>query len=158
MATKDFSGYNSTKLLAVGWVNKPRTLEVYVDFTKAANQVAAASDSLQLFRIPKGTVILQAGQEQIVAGSSGSTTTARVGTVAYTGTLASDAAANTEAAHADVSGGHPVTLTADAEFNLLVGTDVRATGVVRAWVVVQEADRPTGRPGLAPRDTSTGLA
>jgi hypothetical protein len=158
MATKNFSGYNNTGLLAQGWINKPRTLEVFVDFTQAANQVAAAADSLQLFRVPKGTVILQAGQEQIVAGTAGSTTTARVGTVAYSGTLASDAAVATAAAHADVAGGHPVTLTADADFNLLVGTAVRADGVVRAWIIVQESAKPVARAAIAARDTSTGLA
>ena len=158
MATKNFSGYNNSGLLAQGWLNKPRTLEFYVDFTQAANQVAAAADSLQIFSIPKGTVVEQAGVEQIVAGSAGSTSTVRVGTVAFTGTLASDAAVGTVAANADVSGGHPYTVTADTDLNLLIGTAAQTTGLVRVWVIVQESARPVPRARLAARDTSTGLA
>jgi hypothetical protein len=158
MATKDYVHYKDNAAFAGSWINKVRVLDFYVDFTDEDNQVAAAADSLQLFEIPAGYTIIAAGQEQMVAGSAGSTTTVRVGTVAYTGTLASDAAVGTNAAHADVSGGHPGVLAAAADFNLLVGTDVRATGAVRAWVVLTETKRPGGHATLAARDQSTGLA
>lgn len=158
MAEIDFSGYRSGGGLSTGYIAKPRTLEVYVDFTETANQTAGATDSINLFELPKGTVVLSAGLEQITAGSSGNTLVARVGTVTYSGTLASDATAGTITAHADVSGGHPGQLAAAADFNLLSASAVRADGVVRAWVVVQEANRATGKPKAAARDTSTGLS
>lgn len=158
MAELDFVGYRENGGLATGYIAKPRTLEVYVDFTDSGNQTAGATDSINLFELPKGTVVLAAGIEQITAGSAGNTLAARVGTVSYSGTLASDAAVGTITAHADVSGGHPGQLTADTDFNLISASGVRATGVVRAWVVVQEANRTTGRPKAAARDTSTGLS
>lgn len=158
MAEKPALGYRSGGALASGHIAKPRTLDIYVDFTKTENQLAGATDNLNLFQLPKGTVVIAAGLEQVVAGSSGNTLAARVGTVAYSATLASDAAVGVMTAHVDVSGGHPGQLAAAADFNLISASGVRATGVVRAWVVVQEGDRPMGRPKLAARDASTGLA
>ena len=158
MAELDYVNYVASPTLASGHVNKPRTLEVYVDFTEEGNQLAAATDSLNLFQIPAGTIVLAAGIEQIEAGDAGQTLAARVGTVSYSGTLASDAAVGTITAHADVSGGAPTILASAVDFNLISAVDIRVTGVVRAFVVVQEANRPTGRPKVAARDTSTGLA
>lgn len=158
MAEKDFVGYRENGALATGYIAKPRTLEVFVDFTLAANQTAGSTDSLNLFEVPKGTMVLGAGLEQITAGSSGNTYAARIGTVTLSGTLASDAAVGTAVLTADVSGGHPYITTSDVDFNLISASGVRATGVLRAWIVVQEGNRPTGRPKAAARDTSTGLS
>lgn len=158
MATKDYVHYNDSNVLAKATVPAARMAEVYVDFTESGNQLAAATDSLQLFQLPKGTIVLAAGMEQVVAGSAGNTLTARVGSVAYSGTLASDAAVGTVPAQADVSGGAPAVVTSDADFNLLSAAGIRATGVVRAWIVFLEVKKPFARPKLAPRDYTTGLA
>lgn len=159
MATLDFTGYRSGAALASGHIAKPRTLDVYVDFSLAGNQLAAATDSLQLFELPVGTVVLSAGIEQVtVSDETTNTLTARVGTVAYSGTLAGDAAAGTVTVHADVTGGAPGALAAVADFNLLSATAIRASGIVRAWVVIQEGTHPFGQPKLAARDQTTGLA
>ena len=154
MAEISVVGYATGKTLATSPAMFARTLETYVDFTATANQVAAAADSINLFELPAGTVVLTAGVEQVVAGSAGSTAIARAGTVALSGSLASDAAVGTITAHADVTGGAPMVLTTATKFNLLIGTAVRATGRVRAFAVVLEGDKPQPAPGIAARDTS----
>jgi hypothetical protein len=158
MAVLDYVNYVASPTLASGHINKPRTLEVYIDFSDTGNQTAAVDDSLALFEIPAGVSILAAGIEQVTAGTATNTLIARVGTVAYSGTLAGDAAAGVKTVHADVSGGAPTVLASAVDFNLLSATAVRVAGIARAWVMIQEVNRPTGQPKLAARDTSTGLA
>jgi hypothetical protein len=149
MAELDFVRYKSGRALGVPPIAEMRMLEEYVDFTLAANQTAGVSDSLNIFELPKGTVVFAGGIEQVVAGTAGQTYLARVGTTALSGTLASDAAVGTLTANAAVDA---QTLTSAADFNILSATAVRATGVVRVWCMVLEAKKPTGRPGLAVRD------
>ena len=147
MATLDSTKYVSGAPLAE--FAGARVLEQVVDFTESGNQVASAADSLQLFELPKGTVVLAAGIEQLVAGSAGSTATARVGTTALSGTLASDAAVGTHTANAAVD---TQVIAAAADFNLLIGTAVRSTGKVRAWVKVAQGTMPQGVATIAARD------
>lgn len=167
MAEKDFVRYKEDRQLGAPYLAEMKYLEEYVDFTVATNQVAGASDSLNIWELPKGTVVVAAGIEQIVAGSAGNTLTARVGTVAHSGTLASDAAVGTYAATGTVAASGDAealvipagrVLTADTDFNLLSGSAVRSTGVVRVWAVVIETKKPFARPALAIRDVSTGTA
>jgi hypothetical protein len=167
MAEKDFIRYKEDRQLGAPYLAEMKYLEEYVDFTVAGNQTAGASDSLNIWELPKGTVVVAAGIEQIVAGSAGNTYKARVGTVDYSGTLASDAAVGTQTASATIAASGDVqalvltagaVLTADTDFNILSASGVRATGVARVWVVVIETKKPTGRPILAIRDTSTGTA
>jgi hypothetical protein len=166
MAETDFVRYKDARPLGVPHLAEMRYLEEYVDFTVAANQVAGSTDSLNIWELPKGTVILAAGIEQVTAGDAGNTLTARVSTVAYSGTLASDAAVGTQTAAATVdadAGGTTLVippgrvLTAAADFNLLSGSAVRSTGVVRVWCVVIETKGHTGRPALAIRDAIAGV-
>jgi hypothetical protein len=159
MAELDYTGYREDRRLAAAYIPRTRTLSFVVDFTLAGNQVAGVTDSLNLAELPKGTVVMAGGIEQITAGTATNTYTARIGTVALSGTLAGDAAAGTQtAAAADATDLRPIVLTADTDFNLLSATAVRIAGVARAWVVVQEANHPFGIPKLAPRDTSTNLS
>ena len=81
MAEKDFICYKEDRALAAPPHAELRMLEEYVDFTKAENQLAGATDSLNIWELPKGTVVLAAGVEQVVAGSAGNTVKARVGAV-----------------------------------------------------------------------------
>ena len=165
MAEKSFARYKSGVDLAVPHIADVRYIEEYVDFTVAANQLAGATDNLNIFELPKGTVVLAAGVEQVVAGSSGNTVKARVGTVDYSGTLASDAAVGTYAASATIAASgdaealvNPAgrVLTAAADLNLLSASGVRATGVVRVWCVITETKSRFGRPSLAQRDATLG--
>jgi hypothetical protein len=159
MAEKDFTGYREDRALAAAYIPRTRTLSFVVDFTLAGNQVAAASDSLNLGELPKGTMVLGGGMEQIVAGTATNTLQIRVGSVALGATLAGDAAAGTMvAAVADATDLRPIQLTADTDVNLLSATAIRVAGVARAWVVIQETQHPFGIPKLAPRDTSTQLS
>lgn len=159
MAELDYTGYREDRALAAAYIPRTRTLSFVVDFTLEGNQVAGVTDSLNLAELPKGTVVLAGGIEQITAGTATNTLTARIGTVALSGTLAGDAAAGTMvAAAADATDLRPIQLTADTDFNLLSATAVRVAGVARAWVVIQESQHPFGIPKLAPRDTSTGLS
>ena len=166
MAELSAIGYRSNPIVGAGGINKARTLEFYVDFTRALNQTAAASDSINLFKLPAGTVVIGGGIEQVVVGSAGNTLVARFATTALSGTLASDAAVGTITAGAvsALSGDaqslaeRPYTLTADSDFNLLGASAVRATGKVRAWVVIKDAKKPYPAPTAAARDTSTGLS
>lgn len=151
MAELNGLNYQSGGGLSVGLGGTARVVERYVDFTNPANQLAAATDSLNLFGLPKGSAVLGAGMEQIVAGASGNTLAVRVGTVALSGTLASDAAVGTTTANADVSGGAPVALAADGNINLISASGVRSTGKVRVWVSFQEAFRKE-EPKLMTRD------
>lgn len=166
MAEKDFVRYKDGRALGAPKIAEMRYLEEYVDFTVAGNQLAGATDNLNIWELPKGTVVLSAGIEQVTAGSAGNTLTARVGTVAYSGTLASDAAVGTQTASATVAASGDAealtipagrVLTAAADFNLLSASGVRATGVVRVWAVVIESKGHFGRPGLAIRDAIAGV-
>lgn len=166
MAEIDFVRYKSGTPLGVPHLAEMRYLEEYVDFTDADNQVAGATDSINIWELPKNTVVLAAGIEQVTAGDAGNTLTARVGTTAYSGTLASDAAVGTQTAAADYAlDGNAGTLTlapgavltSAADFNLLSGSGVRSTGVVRVWAVVVETKGHAGRPGLAIRDAIAGV-
>lgn len=167
MAEKDFIHYKETGKLAANYLPHTRTIDFYVDFTKTENQLAAASDSLNLGELPAGTVVVAAGVEQLVAGSAGNTVVARVGATTLSTTLASDAAVGTSTGTSTLalSGNSesvaqiPLTLTADTDVNLLSASTVRATGLVRVFVVVQEgAGRHFGYPKLAARNQITGLA
>ena len=167
MPEKDFIHYKETGKLAANYLPHTRTIDFYVDFTKTANQLAAASDSLNLGELPAGTVVVAAGVEQLVAGSAGNTVVARVGTTTLSTTLASDAAVGVSTATAvqALSGNAesvaqlPMTITADSDVNLLSASGIRATGLVRVFVVIQEGGkRHFGYPRLAARNQITGLA
>jgi hypothetical protein len=159
MAELDYTGYREDVPLAAAYIPRSRILRFVVDFTKAGNQVATATDSINLGELPKGTIVRAGGLEQIVAGSAGNTVAARVGTVSLSATLASDATAGTVvAATADATDLRPIQLTADTDFNLISASGIRATGKIRAWVMIMESGTPFAVPALAPRDTSTGLA
>jgi hypothetical protein len=159
MAVLDYVGYREGAALASGHISKPRRLDFVIDFSVAGNQTAAVDDSLALAELPAGTVILGGGIEQVTAGTASNTYTARVGTLALSGTLAGDAAAGVKTANAtDAADQLPEVLTAAADFNLLSATAVRIAGIARAWVIVQEGNQPFGIPKLAARDQTTGLA
>lgn len=158
MAELDYVNYNDEGVLAAGPIAAARYREVYVDFTETGNQVAGATDSLNLFQVPAGSVVLAAGLEQVTAGSAGNTLVARIGTVTLSGTLASDATAGTITAQADVSGGAPVHVITAVDFNLLSAAAVRATGKARAWIAFLEVKKPTGVPKVSARDQTTGLS
>jgi hypothetical protein len=160
MAELDFSGYRSGAALAAGNVAKPRRLDFIVDFSDTDNQLAAATDSLNLCELPAGTVVMAGGIEQITdSDETTNTLTARVSTLALSGTLAGNAAAGVKTANAtDAADQLPETLTAAADFNLLSATAIRLTGIVRAWIIVSEGNTPYGIPKLAARDQTTGLA
>lgn len=164
MAELNFRGYRSGINLAGPKITEVRFLEVYVDFTDTANQVAGATDSINLFQIPAKSVVLAAGVEQVVAGTAGNTLQARVGTTALSTTVASDAAAGTMTTIVTTAiTGEGQTLTyplpqvvgaTAVDFNLLSASGIRATGVVRAWVVVTEVAKHVGAPSIAKRDQS----
>ena len=167
MAEKNFVRFKDNRDMGAPHIAEVRYLEEYVDFTVAANQLAGATDNLNIFELPKGTVVVAAGVEQVVAGSAGNTVKARVGTVDYSGTLASDAAVGTYAASATIAAsGDPEALvspaghvlTAAANLNLLSASGVRATGVVRVWCVITETKSQFGKPGLAVRDAISGTS
>lgn len=152
MASKNYDRYVSNQLIADG--SSPaelRRVEVFVDFTKAANQLAAATDNLNLFTIPSESLILGGDIEQLVVGSSGNTLTVRVNTTAVSGALASDAVVGTNAGIAAASG-LPISVSSAVDVNLLSASGVRATGMVRVWVYYLEGKGPVAMPGLAQRD------
>jgi hypothetical protein len=162
MATKSYARYNSTDVFAASTLVRQRRLDVWVDFTVAANQLAAASDTLNLFHVPVGTVIAAGGIEQLAAGASGNTVKLRVGSVDLSATLASDAAVGTQAGDAllaltgdaQTPAERPMTITTAADVNLLSASAIRSTGRVRCWIIVLEADGPVNEPALAQRDNS----
>lgn len=166
MAEIDYVRYNESGKLAANYLPHTRTLDFYVDFTVVGNQLPAASDSLHLAELPKGTVVVAAGIEQLVAGSAGNTFVARIGTTNLSTALASDAVAgvNTATSTLALSGNAeniaqvPVVLTADADVNILSASGIRTTGRVRVFVVVQEGTRHFPHPRLAARNQITGLA
>lgn len=156
MATKDFANYKSDRGLGFGYIPKTRMLEVFIDFSLAANQLAGVTDSLNLFELPAGTSVVSAGIEQITAGTASNTLTARVNTTAVTAALTGDAAVGTRVA--TVPAAIPLNVVSAVDFNLLSATAVRIAGIARAWVEVVEGDRPYPMATTAARDSSTGLS
>lgn len=134
-----------------------RYTEVYIDLTSDVT-MTTATDTVDLFQLPKSAIVLAGGLEQITAGDAGNTLVLRVGTVTLSAALASDDAAGTVTATADVSGGHPLILTAASDVNLLSASGVRTTGKIRAFIAWVEGKRVTGEPGLAIRDAIAGTA
>lgn len=130
-----------------------RYVEQYIDLTSDVT-MTTATDTVDWFQLPAGSVVLAGGLEQITAGDAGNTLVLRVGTTTLSGTLASDATAGTITATADVTGGHPVIVTTASDVNLLSAAAARVTGKIRAFIWFCEGKRVTGEPGLAARDAT----
>jgi hypothetical protein len=153
MAEKDFSGYKDNGLVAAGDV-RVRRIHVDVDFSEAANQLAGATDNLNLFELPVGSTILSATIEQQTVGTASNTMTLRSGSTAITAALAGDAAVGTVVA---TTTGVPLVVTTAADLNLLSAAAVRVAGKARVSVVFVEGKSEV-IPKIAPRDALTGLA
>lgn len=152
MANYDLPSYSTgLGMMAKPYLSEVRYAEIYIDLTSDVT-MTTATDTVDWFQMAKSSVVLAGGLEQITAGDAGNTLVLRVGTTTLSGTLASDAAAGTITANADVSGGAPVIVTAAADVNLLSASAARVTGKVRAFIWFCEGKRATGEPGLASRD------
>lgn len=138
MATVDsVSKITTSGVLASGYLANLRVIDKIIDFDAEAS--LAAGDDLAVATLPKGTVVVVAGLEQITGDATSSTLVARVGTVTYSATLAGNAAAGTVTAAAAVD---TDILTADTDVNVLAATAARTGGKVRVFVVVAEALKP----------------
>lgn len=126
--------------MAAGYNALVRVVDFVVDFDNV-EATLASGDHLNLLTLPKGTVVLMAGVEQIVDDTSGTTSTlaARVGSVAFSGTLTGNDAPGTVTAAAAVD---TDILTADTDLNILAGTADREEGKVRVFAVVVEGLKP----------------
>lgn len=144
--------YNDTGHLETGNLARVRMIDFVVDLSKDVT-MTTATDTAAVAMLPKGTIVLAAGIEQVVAGSAGNTLVAQVGSTTMSGTLASDAVAGTYTAHADVSGGAPMILTADQDLRVLSATAARVTGIIRIFAHIIEGSAPS-YPKVAARDTS----
>ena len=149
MANYDLSTYVSGVPLVKPSQGQLRFAELYIDLTSDVT-MTTATDTVDLWQFPKGTIVIGGIIEQITAGSAGNTLQLRVGTTAITATLASDATAGTYAASAVSS--LPVTVTTAADLNLLSASGVRVTGKIRIAVHFIEANKPFGEARLATRD------
>lgn len=134
----------------VGGISKGRTemrvIEKIVDF--ATEAAVGATDHLNLFTLPKGTIVLAAGIEQLEAGVDATNTlAARVGSVAYSATLLANAAVGTVTAQATSTANLNAILTANTDVNILSAVAARTTGKVRVFAVVVE-----GRPNQVPME------
>ena len=152
MANYDLPSYSTGNgMMAKPYLSEVRYAEIYIDLTKDVT-MTTATDTVDWFQMPKSSVVLAGGLEQITPGAAGNTLVLRVGTTTLSGTLASDATAGTVTGQADVSGGAPVIVTAAADVTLLSATAARTTGKIRAFIWFCEGKRVTGEPGLARRD------
>ena len=153
MAEKDFTGYGDSGLVAAGDV-PVRRIHVDVDFSATGNQLAGATDNLNLFELPVGSTILAATIEQQTVGTASNTLTLRSGSTAITGALAGDAAVGTVVATTTAC---PLVVATAADLNLLSATAVRVAGKARVSVTFVEGKSEVV-PKIAPRDATTGLA
>ena len=150
MATLNIARYNSTRHLDAGYKSSPRVLDFVIDLTKDVT-MGTATDVINVATLAKGTIVLAAGVEQIVAGTGTGTLVARVGTTSTSAVLTSTDAAGTVPAGAAIN---PIILGADTQLNLLGATAVRTDGIVRVFAVVVEGTRSPARATSAARDTS----
>lgn len=139
-----------------------RVIDVVVDF---ANDVEVGdTDDLVVADLPKGTVVLAVGLEQIEAGDEATGTfTARIGDTAVTGTLDHDDDAGTvidmiQGTDTDDGNGEdqvlPVILDDEETLNILSATTARETGKARVFAVVLEGTKKPPYAQAAARDTS----
>jgi len=148
MATIQFPRKGVARL-ATGPIASARVIEVIVNLATDV-VMTTATDDIVVADLPKGSIVVAAGVEQITAGTGTGTLVARVGTNVMSATLASTAAAGTVTAVGTVI---PQILTADATLNLLGATATRLDGKVRVFALVVEGLSPTV-PAVAARDTS----
>ena len=153
MAELDFAGYKSNGLMAAGEA-PVRRITVTVDFSKAANQTAGATDSINLFELPVGSTILAGTITQNTVGTASNTLTLRSGSTAISAALAGDAAVGTMVA---TTTGVPLVVTTAADLNLLSAAAIRVAGIATVSVIYVEGKEEVF-PKLAARDASTGLA
>lgn len=139
-AVESVNKQTTSDVLAAGNVAVPRMVEFIVDFDND-EATLASGDHLNLMTFPKGTIVLMAGAEQLIADTTGttSTLTVRAGTVAFSGTLVGNAAVGTFTAAAAVD---TDILTADTDLNILAGVANRAEGKVRVFALVVESYVP----------------
>jgi hypothetical protein len=151
MATIQFPRKGSGGLAAAP-VAGARLIDVTVDMAKDVT-MANATDDIVVADLPRGTVVIAAGIEQIVAGAAGGTLAPRVGTTAVGGTLASDAAVGTVTT-ATAANLPAVVPAAGATLNVLGASAVRVTGKIRVWAIVVEGTKSPATASAAVRDTS----
>lgn len=149
MATLEFPRKGSGNLAGAP-VAGARIIDVTVDLSKDVT-MGTATDVINVFALPAGTVVLAATIEQISAGTGSGTLVARVGSTTVSATLASTAAVGTVAAAAAVD---TIITTAETELNLLGATAVRTDGKVRVVAVVAELTKSPATAVIAQRDTS----
>lgn len=139
-AVESVNKQTTSDVLAAGNVAVSRMVEFIVDFDND-EATLASGDHLNLMTFPKGTIVLMAGAEQLVADTTGttSTLTVRAGSVEFSGTLTGNDAVGTFTAAAAVD---TDILTADTDLNILAGTDDRAEGKVRVFALVVESYVP----------------
>lgn len=149
MANYDLPNYNTSDGgVAKGYQPDVRFLERYVDLAPGGDvTMTTATDTVDWFQLPAGSVVLAGTIEQITAGAAGNTLTLRVGTTAISAALASDAVAGTIVAGANAG----TVVTAASDVNILSGTAARVTGKIRLAIWFCEGKRPFGEPGLARR-------
>ena len=137
-------------LVSYGNIPNVRTIEYIIDFNDVeATSTLASGDHLNVMTLPKGTIVLAVGLEQIQAGvETNSTLVARVGTTTMSATLAGNAAVGTVTAAAAVNA---VITTAATDINVLAATAARTSGIVRVFAVVIEGLTPQFRQ-IADRD------
>ena len=148
MATLQFPRKGKIALGAGGGA-KVRVIDVIVNLA-ADVTMGTATDDIVVADLPKGSVVVAAGIEQVSVGTGTGTLVARVGTTTLSATLASTAAAGTVTAAASAV---PQILTADATLNVLGATAVRTDGKIRVFAVVVEGLDPA-TPAVAARDAS----
>ena len=143
-------------------VASARVIDVVVDM---ANDVeVGATDDLVVVDLPKGTVVLAVGLEQVEAGEEATgTLTGRLGTTAVTEDLDHDDDTGTvvgmlTGTDSDDGSGQdqvlPVVLDDDETLNVLSATAARETGKVRVFAVVLEGTKIPPYARAAVRDTS----
>lgn len=139
-----------TSALSAAPVAGARMIDVVVNLATDVT-MGTATDVINVATLAKGTIVLAAGVEQIVAGTGTGTLVARVGTTSTSAVLTSTDAAGTVPAGAAIN---PIILGADTQLNLLGATAVRTDGIVRVFAVVVEGTRSPARATSAARDAS----
>ena len=140
MATVNSVRKQTAKIVGTRAVACARRIDFVVDFTK---ETLGATDDLALFTLPKGTMVMAIGIEQLEPGVDATNTlVARLGTTAYSAALTANAAAGTFVAQATSTANLNTILTQDTDVNLLSAVAARTTGKVRVFAFILEGATP----------------
>jgi hypothetical protein len=150
MAAVESVRKNTTPFVtSAGYITQARTVHAVIDFDNVEASLASG-DHLNVFTLPKGTIVLAVGLEQLAVGPVTNTLVARIGSTTTSATLAGNAAVGTVTAQAAVD---TQILTAPADVNVLAAAAARGTGKVRVFAVVIDGLAPTQVAMEVDRDT-----